>query len=222
MNQMLIWWNALKGRKRLAILFAAVTLAGCGTTGASSPGAAKGIQNQGSGWQVWKEGIAAFQEKNYNQASALFESLSQYGEDEAARRNALYALACTRLTMAEDSKDADSAMTLWRQWAGMNHKPMQYEDPRLLTPLLMRVTQPGMCDWNRANNKAAPIDRAQIYEKLLQTKDKELQQVRARMEVREREIVLLKNQIFNLKHQIESLEMIHREIQEKKKEVSSP
>lgn len=222
MNQLLRLWNTSSCRAGLAALLMAATLASCSTTGTPAPTENGKLRCQESGWQGWKEGIAAFQKKNYNRAAALFQSLSQHTRDEALRRSALYALACMRLETADSNETAKSALTLWTQWSASSPRPLRHEDPRLLTPFLTRIASTGMCDWNFENSKTAAASEAQSYDKLLRAKDRDLQQVRAKLEAKERETLMLKNQIFNLRHQIDSLEMIHREIQEKKREVSSP
>lgn len=221
MNKARIWRNARTCRVGLAMFLWAATLVGCSTV--TPPLAVQSkLPCQGSGWQVWKEGVAALQKKNYNKAAAFFQSLAQHAQDESIRRNALYALACTRLVMADSNASAKAAMALWDEWGKSSSKPLRHADPRLLTPFLKRITAEGMCNWDNKAEKDLEANETQACSKLLQAKDKDLQRTKVRLEAKEKEAATLRNQILNLRHQIDSLEMIHREIQEKKREVTSP
>jgi polyhydroxyalkanoate synthesis regulator phasin len=69
------------------------------------------------------------------------------------------------------------------------------------------------------------VDEAQTVEickTALDRKQREALQIKSKYESKQKEVEFLRNRIEKLKGQINSLEKIHLEIQEKKKEVSSP
>jgi len=76
---------------------------------------------------------------------------------------------------------------------------MEFEDPRMLTPLLERFA--ALYLRSTSDEATSETDDDQRYKMLLREKDREIQ---------------------NLRHKLEALEAIHREMEEKKKEMSSP
>ncbi len=169
--------------------------------------------------RTWEEGIYAFKTGNYNEATVIFEVLSETARTESTGRKALYALACTRLILAQTADEYNEAMSLWDCWSRQNSIYIDREDPRMLTPFLGRITPPIMPEtpYPQAAKpvKDMTINNILMYKNLLQAKEKEIDQMKNRLDAREREIK-------RLRHQIESLEEIHLKFQERKQEVSSP
>lgn len=147
----------------------------------------------------WKDGISAFQDGNYKEAYRLFDSLSHESGDKNLRRKALYGVACTSLTLARNADELNEAMKHWDAWSRLSPQQMDYEDPRMLTPLLERLA--ALYLRSTSTEEIRKSYEAQKHNKLLEEKDREIQ---------------------NLKNQLEALDAIHQEIEEKKKEVSSP
>ena len=149
--------------------------------------------------KLLKNGISAFQDGNYKEAYRLFDSVSHESEDKNFRRKALYGVACTSLTLAHNVAELKEAMKHWDGWSRLSPQQMDYEDPRMLTPLLERFA--ALYLRSTSTEEARKSDEAQKHKKLLQEKEREIQ---------------------NLKNQLEALEAIDQEMEEKKKEVSSP
>ncbi len=82
----------------------------------------------------------------------------------------------------------------------------------MITPFLLRMEpaakdKPAQPKPNRGNSREIDLKGA------LQNKEKEMQSLRTKLDLREREIR-------RLRHQLESLEEIHRKYQEKKQEAN--
>lgn len=176
----------------------------------------------GSGMELktWEDGMQAFRDEDYGKALAVFEALSENGENEAIRNQALYGVAVTRLVLARTPGEYGEAMATWDCWSKLPSRGG--EDPHMLTPLLQNIAPPGGSRESRYPIvRKAPVrdmvahNNLVACKSLLQTRDKELERLKARLETREREIR-------RLRHQIESLENIHLKFQEKKQEVSTP
>lgn len=149
--------------------------------------------------KYWRNGMHAFQRADYAEALKSFETIRHIGEDENLRRRALYAVACTSLILAENESEFDKAMELWRGWSDSIKKDTDQEDPRMLTPILKNVKFAQLQLAAKVLTDRAERDKR--FQERLIAKDKEIEK---------------------LKSQLEELESIHREIKEKKKELSSP
>lgn len=149
--------------------------------------------------KFWRTGMHAFQRADYAEALKSFETIRHVGRDENLRRRALYAFACTRLILAEDESELDEAMELWRGWSDSIKKDMDHEDPRMLMPILKNVKFAQL--QLAAKELIDRAERDQKFQERLIAKDKEIEK---------------------LKSQLEELESIHLETEEKKKELSSP
>ncbi len=165
-------------------------------------------------------GLAAFRRGDYPEAQHYFEGVSKHAVDEDVRRKALYGLACTRLVVARTADDYKAAMNLWQLWNQLAPPEMIDEDPRMITLLLPRLyptelnlisSAPQDVSSSGSKNSSTPLVKV--------VKDKECER---QLRENDREVQRLKRQIKTLRLQIEALEAIHRKIQEKKKEVSSP
>jgi hypothetical protein len=178
--------------------------------------------NTGGEWKAWEDGMQAFREGDYGKALALFEALSESGENEAIRNRALYGVAVSRLILARTPKEFGEAMSAWDCWSKLPSGGNEGGDPHMMTPFLQSLSPPGGTPESGFPKvrKAPPKDMTTYNnlvacKSLLQTRDKEMERLKARLETREREIR-------RLRHQIESLENIHLKFQEKKQEVSTP
>ena len=147
----------------------------------------------------WRNGMNAFQRADYAEALKSFEAILHIGKDENLLRRALYAVACTSLILAENESELDKAIELWRGWSDSITKDMDQEDPRMLTPILKNVKFAQL--QLAAEELTIRAERDKKFQERLIAKDKEIEK---------------------LKSQLEELESIHLEIQEKKKELSSP
>jgi len=175
--------------------------------------------------KTWEDGVQAFDREDYQGAQAYFEALTESAENPALSHKALYALACTRLILAQTPDELSEALTLWECWSRKASAPGCEEDPRMITPFLERITQPILMDdqseeaartRKKMESKNILLYRSlQEYKSLLRDREKEVERMSNRLEAKEKEIR-------RLRHQIDSLEAIHLKIQEKKKEASAP
>jgi hypothetical protein len=222
----------------MVALSGAVLLAsGLGCTSVHGSGAVKGdvqfddryrqsqraIQETDGDLRTWREGVEASESGAYEKAVPLFESLSRNGSTEELRLRALYALACSRLAAAKSQEEINSAMGLLERWSQSAPVSSHDEDSRLMMAALRRLVL------SLENSQSVgPRAVSPTIGKPLQPPQKEtIKVVRDRecevlLRSKDRDIQSLRHQIGVLKHQIEALEKIHREIQQKKEQVSPP
>lgn len=172
-----------------------------------------------------QEGMDCFKRGDYPQALAVFEALSRASIDESVRRKALYAQGCTRLITAQTAEEYTAALAVWQSWSRLA-PPGDDEDPRLLSPILERISPTLPIDSKGASAVQASKPKKKpgsiyvnkdlaSYKNMVENKEKELDRVKARLDSKEREVR-------RLKQQIESLEAIHLKFQERQKEISTP
>ena len=156
--------------------------------------------------------MKAFNAREYERAKIGFEILSESSQNPEIARQAQFGLASSKLALASTSSEYEDAISSWKKWSGQVDSWTGGEDPRMITPFLLRL-QPsikgpaGNLSGTKGRKNARDVDSKVV----LQTKEKEMQTLRAKLELREREIR-------RLRHQLESIEEIHRKYQEKKQE----
>lgn len=172
----------------------------------------------------------ALQNGDYKKALEGYNLLTHSADDKIARK-ARYGLACAKLSLAENPEDIREAFNIWDAWSKHAPADLEDEDPRILGPLLKSKILPKP---NKIRTRPVVISDEKLgLEKLLRSKEKEIQQLNDRLKVMENEIqIMLKNQadyvgvlekqIQALRDKIKSLEAIDQKIEEKKKEVSPP
>jgi hypothetical protein len=172
----------------------------------------------------------AMQNGDFKKALEGYTILQHSSNDKIARK-ARYGLVCAKLSLAKDPENVRKALMLWDAWSKNAPADMEHEDPRILGPLLKSRIFPKP---NNIRLRPAVVSNEKFrLEKLLQIKEKEIQQLNDRLKVMENEIQnmlkkqadyvgVLESQIQTLRDKIKSLEAIDQKIKEKKKEVSSP
>jgi len=202
------------------LLFIGMGLSGC----ISAPlplSAAKPVTLQGVDEKAWDDGVRAFEEGDYKRAAGIFQILSENRDSDEVSRMALFALAASRFAMVQTPEEYSDAVTAWEKWSSRARPGLTREDPRMLAPFLFRCapTAPPAekIEPSAALPKKPPREPAVgvNYKNMLQSKEKEVDNLRMKLESREREVR-------RLRHQLESLEEIHRTYQEKKQEASTP
>jgi hypothetical protein len=141
--------------------------------------------------------------------------LSESARSPEICRQAMFGLASAKLILASSSEEYDDALSSWKKWSGQFNSGTACEDPRLLTPFLLRL-EPAIKDaWANRSTGAQGGRAAKEADArgVLQVKEKEMQSLRSKLEQRDREIR-------RLRLQLESLEEIHRKYQEKKQEAT--
>lgn len=167
---------------------------------------------------TWDEAMQAYQAADYRKALSLFELLGETTGDDRMRRRALFAAVSTRFLLAGTQTEYLEALAQWESWSRLLPFISDSEDPRLLTPLLIRMTPTA----DGGKSAAAPPKTVKnmTYSSLLnckealQNREREIERMRSRMAGRDREIRRLRNQIT-------TLEEIHLKFQEKKQEATS-
>ena len=210
--------QATAGLLSLMILVLGMGVSGCTSAHRVETVEERAVRDE-AGLKAFEEGVQAFQRKDYGKAVAFFEALSEEATDDRVARSALYGLAVAKLTVASTPEEFRNALNLWECWKRQVPEGVSGEDPRMLTPFLESVTPPGVSGEPVPKVEKPPKPSINpgvaIYRSLLESKDKELDRVKAKLDNREREVR-------RLKQQIDSLEKIHIKYQEKKQGVSSP
>jgi len=204
------------------ILLALMALWGCSSTHDAHTQLQWTASAEDAETNMLQEGIEAFSRGNYNSALDLFETLSRQTQNVVVLRRTLYALACAKLAQAKDENDLNQALLAWNRWIRLKPEGTGLEDPLMISPFLEYIATSGAL--TQAND---PIDvdeaeTVEICKAALDRKKKEIQLMKSKFDSKQKEVQFLRNRIEKLKGQINSLEKIHLEIQEKKKEVSSP
>ncbi len=128
-------------------------------------------------------------------------------------------------------------MNLLDLWSHLPPSSPSVGDPRITASFLKRILEPptrgqgaglracrtGRSEGSPSSSEAIPPDRQKNKQKeIIKVVKEKNQECEGLLRRREKENQALKHQIWVLKHQIEALETIHREIQEKKEQVSPP
>ena len=160
--------------------------------------------------EALKDAVNAFNARDYERAKIGFEIISESTQDPELSRQALFGLSSVKLVLADTSDEYADAISSWKKWSSQVKSLRGCEDPRMMTPFLLRLqTSVGSLTERKGRRAAREVDSRLI----LQTKEKEMQTLMSKLELREREIR-------RLRHQLESLEEIHRKYQEKKQEAT--
>lgn len=162
--------------------------------------------------EALEESIRVFNTNDYKRAKTEFEMLSESAQIPEISRQALFGLATVKLALANTSDEYEDAISSWKKWSEQGNSCKGCEDPRMITPFLLRL-QASIKGAAGAPSAISGKGRDVDFRGILQTKEKEMQTLRARLEQREREIR-------HLRHQLESLEEIHRKYEEKKQEAN--
>ena len=170
----------------------------------------------------------AFMAGDYEKARALFAS-AQHAQNAEMARQALYGLACTQLVAAQTPQEYRQGVKLWESWAEFCEMNTKGEDPRLLAPLLPRMAprpQPAIApppvDVEAIKAEAEKeIDAQRQTNKTLQAQVAELEKEVQILSYFEEYSRNLEIEIQTLRHQIQTLQAIDQNIQQKKQEISN-
>jgi hypothetical protein len=170
--------------------------------------------------ETLQNAMSAFTARDYMSAKIGFEMLSESAQDPETACQALFGLASVKLVLAKTPEEYQDAVSVWKKWSAQVDSFEKCADPRMITPFLLRFQPPfcgpasGLSDGGRPFQAAA---KGRKTAKEAESKGvgpaKEMETLRAKLELREREIR-------RLRHQLESLEEIHRKYQEKKQEAA--
>jgi hypothetical protein len=173
--------------------------------------------------EAMEKALSAFDAGDYKSAKTGFEMLSESAQESGIARLALFGLASVELVEADTAEEYADAVSTWKKWSALADSSKGREDARMLTPFLLRLQSSvcgsggeGLC-LGRCSAQAAARSRKAAKEAeskgVRLVKEKEMQTLKAKLELREHEIR-------RLRLQLESLEEIHRKYQEKKQEAT--
>ncbi len=160
--------------------------------------------------EALQNAVKAFDSGDYEKAQTTFDMLSGVAKNGDIRREALFGLASTRLVLADSEDEYNSAVETWKRWAGEARPSKCTEDPRMLTPFLLKL--------QAAIKKGAggPLGQRATHDdspRLVITRERVVQALRAQLK-------LARRQISRLRHDLKSLDEIHRKYEEKKQEMT--
>lgn len=192
-----------EGSVRSLLFLAALALGGCSLANRTPP---PPVQDSRAAYVLAVDSYLAGQ---YEKAAFIFQRLSGDSTDPVLARKAYYGLACSRLATADTPEELHEGLNLWNNWVQMTPEGLPSEDPRLLTPLLPRITaaegpeSPPMLS-------AEEIDRELARTKRLAGCQEETGKVKEALRKKTAEAEALRSQL-------NALERLHREITMKKK-----
>jgi hypothetical protein len=140
------------------------------------------------------DAVTAYRAGDLEVAASLFAQVREASLDEPARRRALYGLACAKLATAQDDKELARAKGLWEMWLSESPHGGDGEDPAFMAAVLAQY-RPVF----QLKEIKASCERE--CDKRLQEKEEEVRRI--------------------IQRQVQALEEIHRQIQEKKKGLSN-
>jgi len=145
----------------------------------------------------------------YEKASSIFQRLSGDQADPVVARKAYYGLACARLATARTPQELHEGLNIWNTWVQMTPEGLPSEDPRLITPLLPRLTPSGSIE-SPALLSEEEIERELRRTKRLVSYHEEMGKVKDALRKKTAEAEALRSQL-------NALERLHQEITMKKK-----
>ncbi|MDR3566464.1 MAG: hypothetical protein P4L43_00390 [Syntrophobacteraceae bacterium] len=162
--------------------------------------------------EALQNGMKAFDSGQYEKAQTTFEMLSGLAKNPDIRRRALFGLASTKLVLADSQGAYNSAVATWEKWAAEAKPSNDGEDARMITPFLLNLQSAigkGCGGPLGAKEKAKHDD----FPRIVIMREKVVQALRAKLRLAERQIV-------RLRHDLRSLDEIHRKYEEKKQEIT--
>lgn len=172
-----------------------VTLTGCGT--------AQLAVSLSPEMQRLREGEREFEQGDYQNAENIFQEITTSDGNTQTRNTALYNLACARIMTATDSEDFLSAIHLLDDWQHTSPSFIYVENPNMVVAAL------------KARAGVILEDRTAIEEQ----RDTAYSQVKKNKKIiagHKKQIAELNSRLETLQHQIQELEAIDSQLQEKK------
>lgn len=160
--------------------------------------------------QTLKEAEKAFDAHQYEKAKIGFEMLSDMAKNADIRRQALFGLASVKLVLANTADEYNDAVADWEKWSREVKSWKGCEDPRMITPFLLRLQS------SIKNDAGGPVGAKSKDDEssgIVLVRQKVMQALRSKLALAER-------RIRRLRHDLKSLDEIHRKYEEKKQEVS--
>jgi hypothetical protein len=175
----------------------------------------------------FRQAVALFEEKQFLAAAERFDAMRQQTRDKRFALMALYGEACARLRAANTPREYSDALVLWDRWVKHAPDTLDYENARLLDPLIkdkmifsnipLTPEKPAQAEGNASVPQWLLIKSKEEQNRL----KAELDAALLTLEKRQKKIQSLENEIDELKGQIKALETIDQKIQKKKNAIPS-
>lgn len=193
------------GSARSVLILSTLMLSGCALfpLGAETNGSA------GDPRAAYVLAVDSYLAGQYEKAASIFQRLSGNTAEPVVARKAYYGLACARLATARTPAALHEALGIWNTWVQMTPEGLPSEDPRLMTPLLPRLTPAGSTE-SPALLSEEEIDRELSRTKRLAGCQEETGKVKESLRKKTAEAEALRSQL-------NALERLHQEITMKKK-----
>ncbi len=157
-----------------------------------------------------KKAQSAFDAGDYRGALTRFEMLGNVAQSPDIKREAMYGSATARLVLADSKEAFDSAVAAWEKWAAEAGAAKGMEDPRMLTPFIVSLQSAIK---KGAGGPLGTKEKGDAPPRIVIMKEKLVQNLRAKLALAQREIR-------RLRHDLKSLDEIHRKYEEKKQEMT--
>ena len=157
----------------------------------------------------------------YEKAADLFQQLAATRTDPLLAHKAFFGLACAKLALARNEEELNRALALWNDWAQMPSQGQPYEDPRMLGPLLVRLSAAlpeaakaaAAKPARKPNHISGPLPEQGMDRFRGQVNALE-ENARLKEQLRKRAV-----EIEALRDQLKALERLHQELTLKKKDL---
>jgi len=189
---------------RSLAMFSALALSGCSLAQVQEP--YRSAQDPRAAYVLAVDSYLAGQ---YEKAVSIFQRLSGDQTDPVVARKAYYGLACARLATARTPQELHEGLNIWNTWVQMTPEGLPSEDPRLITPLLPRLTPSGSIE-SPALLSEEEIERELLRTKRLVSYHEEMGKVKDALRKKTAEAEALRSQL-------NALERLHQDITMKKK-----
>ena len=187
------------------VLLLTLGLGGCSGFGLR-PGEAPQAHDLRSAYVLAVDSYLAGQ---YEKAASIFQRLSGTADDVLLARKAYFGLACSRLATAKTPEELREGLSLWNTWVQMTPEGLPSEDPRLITPLLPRLTAANSLH-SPAMFSEAEIDRELTRSQRLAGCQEESGKIKELLRKKTAEAE-------SLRSQLNAMERLHQELSQKKK-----
>lgn len=186
------------------VMFGALALSGCALTQG-----AEGYRSAQDPRAAYVLAVDSYLAGQYEKAASIFQRLSGDQTDPVVARKAYYGLACARLATARTPQELHEGLNIWNTWVQMTPEGLPSEDPRLITPLLPRLTPSGSTE-STALLSEEEIERELRRTKRLVSYHEEMGKVKDALRKKTAEAEALRSQL-------NALDRLHQEITMKKK-----
>lgn len=170
----------------------------------------------------YEEAVRAYKAEDYADAIRRFEAVREQTGHSTIARMALFGLACSRLMAAETPSAYKEALALWEAWVRTAPCPGVYEDARLFAPMIRHKMifshiplDMGGLETLEAEQTVPKWFMVQADQELRRLKD-QLNAAEHHIENKDKNIKALEAEINRLSQQIEALEKIDQQIQQRK------